>query len=674
MALFSLLSALLLGTALVRRIPFPLYRFETVAMAVVLGLFSWTWLAFLAALVMPYDVALPIVITACLAATVALWRDFRPGWRPLEGGKRSWYVWGVATTVTTVLFARLFWKASLPQDAEGVWSTGASWADYGLHSGIVTHISSAASLPGDLPVAAGEKMTYPFLIDFLSGMLNYGGLPLSQSFYFPGILLGVAICQLIISFGLRLFGRISVGVGGLALALTIGSASGAWTAWNEWRDSGQGLFTFLGKLPKDYSSVDTSNAHVTNLVVDAIVPQRSMLFGLTVGLIVLIFLLVSREEQRPKLIWPAAILIGLLPMAHPHTFLVTLGVFTILAIESAWRTKAVPKAHLIPFGVSLLMALPQIIWQQTANGDGTGGRFRFAWQWQNGQESLLGYWWANFGLMGLALIAIPIIMRKDRRVIWFVPMLIVLFVTQVYAFQPFEYDNLKLIYWVLIMAGFFIAYLVGELLRRHLAWLAVVIPVGVLVMTPGALAITRELQLKDQFASPDDVAVAKWAAQNTPVDATFAAVDRPNIPVATLAGRKVIMGYRGWLYNFSVPYDKREVAIRAALAGQFSDPTLQSFGATYLLVAAAEDPSWVVDDVALSRIPVAYSNNTWRVFAIPKGAAPATAPATVTGTTPEGTTPEGTTPQGTSPEGTTPQGTSPEGTTPQGTTPAGTTP
>lgn len=625
MALLYLVSALALGAALVRRSPLPLYRFEAVAAAAVLGLFCWTWLALLAALVAPYDVALPFVVMLSLGAALALWSGSAPTSRPLEGGRRAWLVWGGASVACSALVVRLFWTHSLPRDADGIWSAAATWADFGLHASLVNHVAAASQLPGDLPVASGEKLTYPFLIDFLSGLLVQGGMGLHASLFVPGVLLALAICQLLISVGLRLFGQIWVGVGGLWLAITAGSFAGVGAAWSDWRSSGLGLTSFLRNLPQDYSQDDEANAHLTNLLVDAILPQRSILLGLGVGLIVLGLLIGARERGDSTLLWPAAVLVGLLPMAHPHTFVVTVVLLVTVVAEQVWRARAIPWNQVWPLVAAAAAALPQLVWQQTANSYGTGGRLRLFWQLQEG-ESLPAYWWANFGLMGLALLAVPIAMRRDPRVLWFVPMLGVLALTQVYAFQPFEYDNLKLIYWVYVVGGFFIAHLALEVVRRFPVLLAVVVPVALVVAVPGLLAIARDLTARDQFASPDDIELADWAGANTPVDAVFAGADRPNLSVATLAGRSLVLGYRGWLYNFNVPYDAREAAVRAGFAGRFDDPGLRQFGADYLVVSFAEDPSWGVDYAALAARPVAWSNATWTVYALDQASAAPVAP------------------------------------------------
>jgi hypothetical protein len=614
------LSALTLGAALTRRVRFPLYPFEAAALAVVLGMFCWSWLALVAALLAPYDVALPLVVTFAFGVTVAAWQGPGPAWRPLEGGRRAWAAWAAATAVTGTVFARLFWTHSLPRDADGVWSAGATWADFGLHAAIVNHMAAAGELPGDLPVASGERLTYPFLVDFLSALYVHAGLTLHESLFWPGLLLALAACQLVMAVALRMFGHVGVAVGGLFLALTTGSAAGAKAAWDDWRESGKGLGAFLGDLPRDYSQIGERNAHVTNLVADAMLPQRAILFGLGVGLAVLVFLHAARDRAQPRLLWPAAGLVGLLPMAHPHTFLVAVGLLVALAAEAAWRSRALPREHLLALGAALTLAAPQVAWQQLANEGGTGGRFRFAWMRGPG-ESLPGYWWANFGLMSVAFVAVPLVLWRTRlgherraELIWFAPMLVVLAVTQLYAFQPFEYDNLKLLYWVYVLAALFLAYLALELVRRSRALLAVVLPVALLVATPGALAITREFQLRDQFASVQDVELAAWVRRNTPPGAVFAAADRPNVPVATLAGRTVVLGYRGWLYNFTVPYGEREAAVRAGFAGRFDDPGLRRHGADYLLVGAYEGPEWTVDRAALAKRPALWSNDAWTVY------------------------------------------------------------
>lgn len=622
MALILLVSALVLGAATVWWLRLPLYPFEAAALAVVIGLFGWTWLALLAALVLPYDLAVALTIGVSALTSVALWYQRRQryprrrAWRPLEGGRTGWILWGVASLVTTAVLGRLFWTHSLLPDPTGVYSVGSTWADFGLHAAIINHLAEFDRMPLDLPIASGANLTYPFLVDFLSALYLRGGWSLHLSLFLPGVLLALASCQLLLSFSLRLFGHVGAAVGGLALVLLTGSAAGLRVAYTDWRGSGQSLPDFLSDLPRDYTTLGAGNGNVTNLVAHALLPQRAFLFGLGVGLTVLILFHAARHTGQRRYLFIGGALIGLLPMAHPHSFIACGAVLFALTVEAALRHRQRAWDHLAAGGIALGLAAPQLAWQQLANGRGSGGRLRLGWELREG-ESIWPYWWANFGLMGVFFVALPfLLLRRSWRhhLVWYLPFLAILAVTQVYAFQPFEYDNLKLIYYVYLIAGLFAAYLAVQAYRASRWSVALLLPAALVVATPGLLSLTHEFQQRHQFASNADVALADWVRATTAPDDVFITTDRSSQPIAALGGRSLVLGYRGWLYNFNLPYTEREAAVRAALQGRTDDPVVRRFDAGYLAVATNESQSWTVDRASLAGLQVAYQNAEWTVY------------------------------------------------------------
>lgn len=621
LAVVLLASALLFGLAAVRLIPVPLYPIEHAALAVVIGLFGWTWIAFLACLALPYRWAVPLAVLIAAALSVLAWwrtRSAPPRRRVLPGARDCW-LWAVVAAALALLFGRLFWTHSLVDDPTGVYSASSTWADFGLHAALVNHLAAPEAMPGDLPVASGEPLTYPFLIDLLSALLLRAGTGLHLSLFVPGLLLALAICQLVICFGLRLFEHLGGAVLGLFLVLTTGTAAGLGAAWADWRGSGEPLLRFLTDLPDDYTTLGERNGNVTNLVAHAMLPQRSILFGLGVALTVFILLQCARTVGPLLLVVPAGVLVGLLPMAHPHTFLVCLGVLTVHAADEARRRRGVPFDHLVALVLALGLAGPQITWQQLSTGHGTGGRFRWAWMREDA-ESVWSFWWTNFGFAGVffLLLTILLVVRRQLRELlaWWLPFAAVLTASQLYVFQPFEYDNLKLIYYVYLMAGLLAAHL-AVLAWRSSRWhLVGVVPVLVAVTVPGALSITREFQLRDQFADADGVALAAWVRAATDPHDVFIGTDRPNSPVAALGGRPVVLGYRGWLYNFSVPYAEREAAVRAALTGEVDTAAVRRFAPDYVVINGREGEEWTVDRDALGALPVAYRNDSWTVYRV----------------------------------------------------------
>jgi len=585
----------------------------------VVGLFGWTWLAFLAALVLPYRLAVPLTVGVSALAAVALWYPCRrawPGWRPLEGGRSGWVLWGLTSLGVTALLGTLFWTHSLPADSTGVYTAGATWGDFGLHAAIISHLAVFDRMPMDLPVASGAHLTYPFLVDLLSALYLREGWSLHLSLLLPGVLLALAICQLLLSVSLRLFGHVGAAVSGLVLFLLTGSAAGLPVAYADWRHGGQSLLGFLSHLPRDYTVLSAENGDVTNLVTDALLPQRAILFGFGVALTVLVLLHAARNTGERRYLLLGGVLIGLLPMAHPHTFITCGAVLVAFTVEAVLRQRRVPWSHLAAAGIALALAAPQLAWQQLANGGGTGGRFRLGWM-VGGGESIWAFWWTNFGLTGILFITLPLLLLRPawrHYLVWYLPFLGILAVTQVYAFQPFEYDNLKMIYYAYLMAGLFAGFLAVQAYRASRWSLVLLLPAALVVAVPGALSLTHEFQMRYQFADTADVALAGWVRANTAPDDVFIGTDRPTEPVATLGGRSIILGYRGWLFNFNLPYAQREAAVSAALQGRVDDPMVRRFAPGYLFVAANEDKSWTIDRNSLARLPVAYHNAEWTVY------------------------------------------------------------
>jgi hypothetical protein len=617
LGLIYLTSALVLGVAMVSRLPMRLYRFEYPALAVTLGLFGWSWLLFLLSLAMPYVASLPLTFALATAASIWLWRGrATTSWLPLT--RAAWIAWGSFSTAVAILIGWLSWTHDLRSTPLGIYSATSTWADFGLHASLVNHFALAPKLPLDFPLAAGTHLTYPFMADFISAWLVHGGLGLNLALLIPGWLLTLAFFQLMIGFGLRLFGRINGVLVGLSLMLLNGSAVGAAAAWSDWHASGVSLGTFLRHVTNDYSTSSHFNAYVSNFLGDILLPQRAFVLGLAVfGAVMVLLLEAHQRRQQRYAIW-AAVLIGLLPFAHPHTFIVLMTLLASLWCLHAVKSRSYAPSWAVPIGVALIVALPQLVWQLSANRLGSGGHAALGWLWSR-SELLTDFWIHNYGVMLLVIVALPLVLYLHRSwrhyLVWLVPFVLVFIGANLYSIQPFAYDNLKFITYTYLMTLVFASYGAFWLMRRY-RWLAApLLFIPLIISLTGVLAIVREFEANDRFASVDDQQLAAWAVHNTAINDVFITTDAPNQPLATLAGRPILAGYRGWLYNFHLDYNPRLATIATALNGQLPAANPAAFGAKYLAVASYEPPEWLVNQAALdARYPVAYRNPGWTIY------------------------------------------------------------
>jgi hypothetical protein len=621
MSFLFLVSALMLGAAVVRRLNLPLLRFEAPALTVVVGLVLWTWLSFLCSLLLPYTYNLALTLILATVATLVLWRRAPAwSWQTLPGGPAARTAWAVFTGATTLIIGTLMWTHDLVKTDTGLYSANATWADFGLHASLINHFLAGSRLPLDFPLAAGTHLTYPFMVDLLSSWLVYGGWSLHAAIFVPSLLLVAAFLQLMLSVGIRLFKSIGGAVIGLTLTLLSGSAAGLFVASKDFAASHLSLSQFLGQLPKDYTALSAPNAQVTNFVADIILPQRAFVMGAAVFAAVLSLFTALRDRPTRRLAIFTGALIGLLPLIHAHTFVMLMALTTGFWIEAYLKSRTIINQWLIVGLSALALTIPQLAWQTFANGSGTGGHLSLGWTINPG-EPLLSFWANNYGLTLLLIIGLSILvltLRPLRRYItWYMPFIVVFIAANIYSLQPFAYDNLKLITYVYLITYLAAGYGAVWLVRRYRATILPLALIAVLIAGSGALAITREFQHQDQFASIDDIALADWAKASTATSAVFLTTDRPNQPLATLAGRTIVVGYRGWLYNYNLPYQARLAAVQQAFSGQAT--TANPYHARYVAVGAYEAPEWTIDTPAMSAayIPV-YTNASWTVYELPR--------------------------------------------------------
>ena len=116
-------------------------------------------------------------------------------------------------------------------------------------------------------------------------------------------------------------------------------------ALRDWWRSDKSPVEFWNTLTVNYANVSELGIHWTNLVADMIVPQRTSLFGLPMGLMILTIFAGSwqrwhleREAQpsadaaQPRILTMmifAGVLAGLLPLFHTHTY-IAVGLVSIM--------------------------------------------------------------------------------------------------------------------------------------------------------------------------------------------------------------------------------------------------------------------------------------------------------------------------------------------------------
>ncbi|HXN91168.1 MAG TPA: hypothetical protein VN906_06755 [Candidatus Sulfotelmatobacter sp.] len=480
------------------------------------------------------------------------------------------------------------------------------WGDWAAHLSFAGSFAYGNNFPPAFPIDPGHHLGYPFMIDFFAADLIPFGISLTEALTATSGMLGLAF-PAVLYLAARRFagGRLAAAIAVFVFLLSGGLGFGYFFI-----DVSHNGFAAAQHLMREYTLNRNVNLQWLNPVLAYLIPQRSTLFGFSLALIVLLVLwLAVRDRAQWKTFVFAGLVAGVMPVFHVHAYgtVVALGLFWALMFDRRrqWQAFFVP---------AIVIGVPILVWmwppQNTSvcgdlpSIDGyciQPGWLAFSdWQahgWWLFAWDFIWFWIWNASLLLPVLIAAQIASRwlPTDFAKWFAPMWLWFVVPNIVILQPWVWDNTKFfVFWLLIgsiLAGALIARM---LVRGPATAIAAVFVLGLLCFS-GALDLTRASDFSVsyvQFTDTGGLKVAEWIRHNTKPDALFVVADDHNSPVPTLAGRRELIGYPGWLWTYGLAdYVQKGADNRKILDGDPATPELvRKYGVDYVMIGPQEIP------------------------------------------------------------------------------------
>ena len=495
----------------------------------------------------------------------------------------------------------------------GALYTGQStYGDMNLHLGIVTGLVDAA-YPPEYTLLPGTLLGYPFLTDAMSASLYMTGMPLRQAFLIPGVLMSA----------LAPWGFVM-----LAWEMTKSKRAVALAAALMFLNGGFGfayIFDLAGKDPSRLTEMMTGfykapanlvddNVRWVNVLVDMMLPQRTLLGGWTL-LIPALWLLVRavKEQSLPKFV-SLGVWAGAMPMVHTHSFM-ALGLlsagallYALIKANNGARGRLLT-GFLIYGGLAVALALPQLLtWTFPQTIGGHSLKIRFNWANNQGGRLVDEYFWfwlKNVGPVLLVLVPAGLYAKKSQRMMA-VGALAIFVVTELIQFQPNEYDNNKLFYVAyMVMTPLAAQYLValydkmrGLPGRRFLAGVFIAVSV-----CSGALSVARECVSNYRLYGPGEVQAAAYINENTEQRAVFLTGQQHNNAVSTLTGRSLVCGTPTFLYFHGVDYSRQQADARLMYEAPLENRALlEQYGVSYIYISSYERANFAIDEDGIAQL------------------------------------------------------------------------
>lgn len=562
-----------------------------------IGVLLQTFIIFLFALALPsQDAAIVLGVFATGIYTAYYWSldahrlSFAKDWQCAKKQITKQAVWPVAAVAIPWLTYALCTIPLLLTYKNGDLYAGwiNVWGDWAVHLRSSTFFAQHRDLSLENPLYAGERFHYPYLSSYLASLLQRMNTDSSTSLVWPTFYFFTFLPLQLYAFALRLTKNRMAGVFFVYIVLLAGGG-GVIHLINDLM-SGSYATTIDPIRPllyTDWGRIDgqSSNRGIwfMNFIMSEFIPQRAFLAGIAPALFIFqaIFTISWKlDNQTTKQLILAGILYGLLPLIHTHSFLAISLAWPIYLLVRAmtvkdWRGKY--KTYLINLAYLLIPAI--ILGSILLFGFVFDGHESFikplAWwlpQTDKPSNPLL-FWLWNAGPL---ILLIPIAYSQLPK---FRPLILTAAALWLFGnfirWQPWQYDNLKILTYWYILTAIPIALWLAQLSKAYK-----IIQIILLILLVGAglndaLAVTKSAQAGGiRMATKNDLTFArlvnaavkdaKGGARGGAVkggrrgdEALILTSTSHDNPLSLASGRNLYMGYEGWLWTYGIDYGQR---------------------------------------------------------------------------------------------------------------------
>ncbi|HEX4899785.1 MAG TPA: hypothetical protein VFV61_04585, partial [Pyrinomonadaceae bacterium] len=503
--------------------------------------------------------------------------------------------------------AAILWRVfdrAMIESPEGL-ATGVlnNFGDLPFHISVITSFAFGNNFPPEDPTYAGVHFTYPFLTDFVSAIFVRCGASLRQSMFLENFVLAFSLVVLVHRWALELLKDRLAAIVTPVLVLLNGGC-GWLLLWTEMKRSDAGLLGALKALPPSVTVIPDTTWRWGNAVSTLLVPQRGMLLGLALAVIVFTQWWLSEEKVEegnrvsgkskkaqkknvptssptPVPLFPfypfllsqrrmiaAGLVAGALPLVHAHSFMVVLAVGAGIALcQRRWRD------WIVFFSFASLLALPQVWW--STHNSAVDARTFFDWQfgWDRGTENAVWFWLKNTGIF-IPLIVLAILWRgknyliSRRLLVYYLPFTLCFIVPNFIKLAPWVWDNIKVLYYWWLASAPLVALLLARLWQQRGVKRLVAFTLFVLVILAGSLDVASILTRSTKFGvfDPQGIAFAEMIKKQTDPRSLIVHAPVHNHP-AFLAGRRSLLGYPGHIWTHGLEFAPRENEIKRIYSG-----------------------------------------------------------------------------------------------------------
>lgn len=524
-----------------------------------IGCFSLAWFHFILSLFVPLNYLHGIISIIVFAILSLILRHFNSKhnlkmkikWPRIQLG---------SLTIISIIFCYIIFFGLLFNDS---YCLGAAYGDLPFHLNVISSFATGGNYKRsslydiNTTFYSGTRLAYPFMTNFLSSSLISTGLATIRcSIFFPSIFISLSLIFGIYALSYEFSNNIYASV--LALTLFFFTGGLGWTR----------LFTsktftdpnYFNGVDFVYDWPEGRHEYWFHPIIHVLVPQRASLFSMPLCYWAILMLILGIELENTRFFVLAGVLTGFMPLVQVHSYVAIAQwsiIFCILTFP--YTTFKKWKKYILMWSVfgivANAMAFPQLIPFFNRITEKKDQFIRINPIFMG--KGPFNLWWNGLGPFAAISILFGWVNLNRRQVILYLPSLFVFITTNIIRYQPWEMDNTKLFYagWIPLALSVVSIYICK--LFKFSAFFFLGLFIFIFMILSSLLALLISLCMIPQLYHDRDWNFGFWINENTPTKAIFAVDPIHNHPVATFAGRQLLMGYGGWVVSHGLDYSER---------------------------------------------------------------------------------------------------------------------
>ncbi len=473
--------------------------------------------------------------------------------------------------IAAIFLPVVFWlfdRTMLKVKPGGWYTSYNNYGDLPWHMLFAGSFAYGNNFPPVHPIFPPNHLSFHFFIDFLSSIFLVLSDSFRLAFLIPGLILTISIIFLSFLLVSRLVRCLPIAFLTIFIFFFHGNL-GLFDFLKKFFSSKLSLINFLNLAASNYLDF---NKTLCNFLGAYLVAQRAYLFGFNIFLLVvflLFFTFSAKKKSRKKsLLAKIAFIIGLSFFFDAHA---TLSLIIILLTLSL--TSLLIKKERLNFSVWLLPAIiiitllaGQFLWV-LPNISLTGSFVQFKPFWQ--AEGFLNFWWQNLGFLipfgFLGFIVCKKINRSTKILAFSTIPIFAIF--NLVLLAPHHGDNNRIIYYPLFFLALGSAGFLYSLFKKSSFFTPLIVLFLIFLTGGGIVSIYTRNQNLFQLFSDKDLQNAIQVREKTPPQATILSAPIFNQPINAIAGRRIFLGWEGYITTQGFPFNERFQIIKKIYAG-----------------------------------------------------------------------------------------------------------